>query len=55
MADELREKPMTVMMTPSLRERVEKACTELDRSMSWVGQTALEEFVDRHEQKEKRK
>jgi predicted transcriptional regulator len=54
MADELREKPITVMCEPSLRERAEKVAGDMDRSLSWVGNRALEEFVERHEKKGKR-
>lgn len=51
MADELRESPITVMVSPSLRKRIEDAAKQEDRSLSWWGQAAFEERLERQKKK----
>lgn len=51
--EELRDKPITVMCSPSLRERAEKIADTEGRTLSWVGHKALEEYCDRQEKKRK--
>ncbi len=52
--DERRENPITIMVEPSLRVRAQAVAGQMDRSLSWVGKTALEEFIDKHERARKK-
>lgn len=44
-----RKKALTVMLTEPTRERLEKASVDLQRTKSWIGLQAIDEFLDRHD------
>lgn len=50
-----RKKALTVMLTGPTRERLEKASVDLQRTKSWIGLQAIDEFLDRHDVSSRRK
>lgn len=38
---------LTILVTPALRKKIERACRDADRTISWWGAKAMEEKLER--------